>query len=288
MALLYAVAIVLKKKKKDGKAEFGEGQFPIFEKEGKLVRHLGSHFFGYELVGNKAQVQVRVPASTRNELVKCCVVGCKWQTPRRNDDDRAFLTHVVNIHKLPILRYGNGDFVEDVEEDALKDLTPYVTTPSENGQGIELKLADGVRDNRIFASMRSRFVQRTREAARPSEDISKEDHLARRRQNYKQRLAKLSEVERRAFWDRESERTRDSAQRNRDSKGKGTAKRKRKDLEEDTDVSDFDIMGDNDSDIEYIGHNWTRSKEPEARKTQSSAANARKGQASSSKVTLDD
>lgn len=121
---LKCIALVEHAHNKDS-PEDGSGVFPIFKKESKLLYHLGAHFFEYEVVSDSIKVHVQVASD--NKDVKCAVQGCKWQIAKCDGEGGKFIAHMVNKHRLPLLRYGDGSFVEEVkagEETALEELKP--------------------------------------------------------------------------------------------------------------------------------------------------------------------
>ncbi|CDW97829.1 hypothetical protein [Sporisorium scitamineum] len=113
--------------------ELGGGKLAIYDKATSFVDHVAGHFFETAIVdrGVKARftVRARLPATLDGAKLICTIRNCQLQWTHNSTGKIEFLSHLINVHKLPILRHGDGSVVKEFSANSsskLGQLLPYI------------------------------------------------------------------------------------------------------------------------------------------------------------------
>ncbi|KAJ1035275.1 hypothetical protein NDA13_000695 [Ustilago tritici] len=113
--------------------ETGGGKFMVSLGYMEFVGHLGSHFFETTIVEandtKKFESSIRLPLTLDEKTIVCPVRCCHRHWNQGSAGKIAFVSHLVNDHKFPILHTGDDNIVEAIstnDEHKLLRLLPYI------------------------------------------------------------------------------------------------------------------------------------------------------------------
>ncbi len=109
------------------------------------------------------RASLRLPATPENERIICPTFGCSesWVGVGKVAA-QCFLRHLINDHKLPILRYGDGSFVEEVDDSTVLDnLAPFQNAETETVNGVVLERSHGTSaTGQVYVSFKRDVLRR--------------------------------------------------------------------------------------------------------------------------------
>ncbi|ETS60645.1 hypothetical protein PaG_05281 [Moesziomyces aphidis] len=168
-AYLYGTASIRKDKRKGG-PEIGGGKLEVHNETSTFFNHLAAHFFDTALVhtssGRAFQVRARMPETLDGTAIVCPVRNCSQRWKHDSAGDTAFLAHLINLHRFPILFDADGQAVGSIEagqERKLTNLLPYVPDTTKAIPDVELQHPDRSFDG-FYIRVRVDYLRRMAQA----------------------------------------------------------------------------------------------------------------------------
>lgn len=131
-----AVATLLRPKRNWKMPISGYGIVPLFGEVAKLQTHMASHVFDQPVDGPcTVRYQTSECDETGAHLLKCAVSGCEWTHQDINRPGQlCYIAHLVNGHKLGILRTSAKQSADSVEVDDFAGKVPHYDPARTSGK----------------------------------------------------------------------------------------------------------------------------------------------------------